>query len=106
MHVRDKKLLELVRDSLGLKNKVYEYDHKRNDGFKRGPQVMLIVRELGNIKNIIIPFFYKSLIGNKARQFDEWIEKIGKDPWVPEKFKFIYKLYKSGFYEKNNKFAE
>ena len=34
MHVRDKNLLELVRNKLGLKNKVYEYNHQRKDGVK------------------------------------------------------------------------
>ena len=55
MHERDKKLLEMVRDRLRLKNKVYVYDHQKKDGSIRGPQAMLIVREVGALKNIIIP---------------------------------------------------
>jgi len=74
MHVRDKGLLEIVRDSMGLKNKIYEYDYKRNDGYKRGPQAILIVREFGQLKNIIVPFFYKRLKGNKGKQFNDWLE--------------------------------
>lgn len=100
MHARDKKLLELVRDSLGLKNKVYEYEQSRSDGVKRSRQVFLIIRDIGSIKNVIVPLFYKNLIGNKGKQFEDWIRRIGNDPWIPERFKFIYKLYKSGFYER------
>ena len=106
MHVRDKELLEMVRDTLGLKNKVYEYNHQGKDGHVRGPQAMLIVREIGQLKNIIVPFFYKRLYGNKGKQFGEWLEKIGSDQEVSETFKFIHKIYKAGFYDKNPKFIE
>ncbi len=106
MHVRDKELLEMVRDSMGLKNKIYEYNRKRDDGIKRGPQAILIVREFGQLKNIIVPFFYKRLKGNKGKQFEQWLEKIGNDPEVPETFKFIYKIYRAGFYNKNPKFLD
>lgn len=99
--VENKELLEAIRDSLGLKNKIYVYNHQKMDGYKRRPRAMIIVREFGHLKNIIIPFFYKRLKGNKGKQFNEWLERIGKDPTVPETFKFIYKIYKSGFYDKN-----
>lgn len=104
MHVRDKELLEMVRDTMGLKNRVYEYNHQGHDGHKRGPQAMLIVRELGNLKNIVVPFFYGRLKGNKGKQFNEWLEKIGDDPNIPESYKFIYKIHKVGFYKRNPKF--
>ncbi len=104
MHVRDKKLLEAVRDVLGLKNKVYQYHYPGNDGSARGPQAMLIVREIGNLKDVIIPLFAKKLAGNKGKQFDAWIEKIWEDPDVPRAYKLIYKIYKSGFYDRNPKF--
>ena len=100
MHVRNKRLIESIRDVMGLKNTVYVYDHQRNDGSKRQAQAMLIVREIGQLKNIIIPFFHKRLYGNKGLQFNAWLEKIGSDPLVPENFKFIYKLYKSGYYDR------
>lgn len=100
MHVRDKKLIEEIKNVLKLKNKIYEYDYQKNDGYKRGPQALLVVREFGQLKNIIIPFFYKKLYGNKADQFEQWIEKIGKDPLVSDGFKFLHMLYKSGFYDK------
>ena len=106
MHSRDKKLLENVRDSLGLKNKVYEYYYPGKDGSNRGPKAILIVRELGSLKNIIIPLFYKKLKGNKGKQFEEWLEKIGTDQDVSDYFKFIYKIYKAGFYDKNPKYVD
>ena len=103
MHARDIELLRKVRDAMGLKNTVYKYYHQGKDGSKRGPQAMLIVREFGPLKNIIVPFFHKKLIGNKKKQFEDWIEKIGNDPEVPASYKFIYKIYKLGFYDKNPK---
>ncbi len=106
MHIRDKKLLTKVRDTLGLRNRIYEYHYKGKDGYNRGPRAILIVREFGALKNIIIPLFYKNLYGNKSDQFEDWIEKIGNDPIVPEQFKFLHQLYKSGFYEKENKYQE
>ncbi len=105
-NIRNRELLEKIKDSMGLENKIYEYNHQRNDGYKRRPQAMLIVREFGQLKNIIVPFFYKKLRGNKGKQFEQWLEKIGNDPEVPETFKFIYKIYRAGFYNKNPKFLD
>jgi len=104
MHIRDKALLEGIRDHLGLRNKVYTYNHQNKDGHKRGPQVMLIVRDLGSLKNIIIPLFYNKLAGNKGVQFNEWLEKIRKDPLVPEFYDILYRLHENGYYAKNPKF--
>ena len=104
MHVRDKKLITMMRDKLKFKNKVYEYNYPCNDGYKRGPTVTLIVREIGNLKNIIVPLCYKKLIGNKADSFEKWIDAIGKDPRVTKPYKFIHKLYDDGFYEKIHDF--
>lgn len=103
MSARDKDLITLIRDRLGLKNKIYEYKPRfRKDGYKRQRMIVLLVRDLGQLKNIIIPFFYKQLIGYKATQFENWINDIGKDSQVSEHFKLIYKLYKSGYYDKQN----
>ena len=106
MHIRDKELIEAVRDFLGLKNKVYTYHYPGKDGAKRGSQAMLIVREFNNLKDIIIPLFYKNLIGHKNEQFIEWLEKIGSDPDVSDGFKSLYRLYKWGVYDKNPKFTQ
>ena len=104
IHIKNKTLIEFVRDTLKLRNRIYEYNHQKNDGYKRGPQAMLIVREMGQLKNIIVPLFYKKLRGVKAIKLEKWIEKIGSDPYVPETYKFIHKIYKAGFYDKNPKF--
>ena len=59
---------------------------------------MLIVRNIGDIKNVIIPFFYKRLEGYKKEQFFQWLEDFNK-PDVAEGYKFIYRLYKNGYYK-------
>lgn len=100
MNERDKELILTLCNRLRLPNEVYEYRARNSkDGYKRSPTVRLIVRELKSLKDIIIPFFYKKLKGHKGVQFDAWLETIGSDPAVSKKFKEIYHLYKSGYYE-------
>ncbi|MBI5306058.1 LAGLIDADG family homing endonuclease [Candidatus Wolfebacteria bacterium] len=106
MHIRDKELIETIRNFLGLRNKVYIYHYPGKDGASRGPQAMLIVREFNNLKDIIIPLFYKKLFGYKGIQFTEWLEKIGSDPDVSDRFKSLYRLYRWGMYDKLPKFTE
>lgn len=107
MSHQDKELIMLVKDRLCLRNRVYEYKRRlRKDNYNRQSMVMLIVRDFGQIKNIIVPLFYKKLHGNKAKQFEEWLEKIGNDPAVAENYKFIYKIFKAGFYDRNPKFTD
>ena len=106
MSARDKDLLISVRDTLGLRNKVYEYKPRiRSDGYKRLGMAILCVRDIGQIKNIIVPFFYKRLHGNKGIQFEKWLEDIGSDPLVSNGHKFIHKIYKAGFYDRNPKYV-
>jgi hypothetical protein len=101
MHIRDQHLLIKVADYWGIDNEVYTYEaYKAKDGFKRGATARLLVRDLPSLKGVIIPFFYKKLIGNKSIQFEEWIERIGNDPQVPMRFKVIHELYHSGFWDK------
>ena len=104
MHERDEELLRLIRNTLKLPNRIYKYKNDKKDGYKRGKITILIVREIGAIRTIIVPLFYKRLIGNKGRQFDAWMEKIGSDPEIPPKFKSVYHLYKTGFYDKYPKY--
>ena len=110
MHCRDKELITAVKNHLKLKNTIYEYKKppliSSNKEYKRGNQVMLIVREIGSLKNIIVPFCYKKLKGYKRKQFEEWIEKIGNDQAVPEVYKLIYRFCHSGYYDRNPKFLE
>ena len=105
MSERDKDLLKLVRDTLGLRNRIYQYTRRlRRDKYNHAPMCVLIVRDFGQIKNIIVPLFYKKLRGHKAKQFEIWLEKMGNDPIVQENYQFIYKIHKAGFYDKNLKF--
>ena len=104
MHERDEDLLNKVRDRLGLKNRIYNYETSQKDGIKRGRKVVLVVREFGQLKNIIIPLFYNRLHGHKGKQFLEWLEEIGNHPAIPRTYKLLYRLHKSGFYTKNPKF--
>ena len=106
MHFRDIDLIRSVRDTLGINNRIYEYHYPQKDGYNRGPQAMLIVREFGRLKNVIVPFFYKRLKGHKGIQFEEWLEKIGTDPEVPESYRLIYRMHKTGFYDRNPKFLD
>ncbi len=106
MHFRDQKLIRGVRDTLGINNRIYEYHYPKKDGYNRGPQAMLIVREFPRLKNVIVPFFYKRLYGNKGLQFEEWLIKIGTDPEVPELYRLIYRMHKTGFYDRNPKFID
>lgn len=105
MSKQDKNLIYLVKEKMGLRNRIYEYKPRidRHSSNRQG-MIVLNVRDFGQLKNIVVPFFYKKLIGFKAKQFEEWLEKIGNDPDVQENYRFIYKIYKAGFYDKNPKF--
>ncbi len=100
MHIDNHDLLTAIRDQLGLKNKVYSYHHAGGDKADRASYSLLTVREIGALKNVIIPLFYNNMLGSKSTQFIEWINKIGNDPMVPENYRLLYRLYKSGFYDR------
>lgn len=100
MHERDELLLWSIKNALGLKNKIYKYGPYDKDGINRGKQVVLAVRDLGQLKNIIIPLFYGRLIGHKRNQFSGWLEKMGADPDVPESYRLLYRLHVSGYFER------
>jgi len=105
MTSRDKDLIWSVRDKLGLRNTVYEYKTKpREDLYDRQSKVILIVRDIGQLKNIIVPLCYKKLCGNKGVQFENWIREIGSDPKVSKGYKFIHHIYHSGFYDNIHNF--
>jgi len=99
MHHRDIWLLEGVCTHLRLDNNVYMYKAYRKDGAKRGAQASFVIRSPESLKNIIIPFFYKKLAGYKGRQFIEWLENIGSYSDVPDRYKTLYELYKSGYWD-------
>ena|SRR3989344_4695362 len=100
MHERDKNLIKIIRDTLGLRNSIYTRSPTNKDGYNRGKATVLVVREFDQLKDIIIPFFYKKLYGNKGKQFIEWLEKIGSDPNVSNRYKSLYRIYKFGIYDK------
>jgi len=108
MNERDLELLKLVKDSLGLRNKIYfrGTHHITKSGKDTGRVVVLAVREFDQLKDIIIPLFYKKLRGYKGVQFFDWLEKIGSDPDISDRYKSLYRLYKWGMYDKLPKFTE
>lgn len=101
MNERDRILLEKVRRTLKLRKPLYSLKSFKGDGYNRGDYATLLVRNFGELKNIIVPLFYKKLIGYKALQFENWIERIGNDKSVMERYNLIYRIYKKGFYENN-----
>lgn len=113
MHIRDKDLIEAIRDKLGLKVKIYYRSSNANivnaktgNVYLSERQAILVVRDFRQLKDIIIPFFYKKLKGYKGKQFLEWLEKIGNDANVSDRFKSLYKLYKWGMYDSLPKFKD
>lgn len=103
MHERDNELLILIRNKLGLKNRIYR---RKKQGINNIKVSVLTVRDFKQLKNIIIPLFYKKLTGYKGIQFIEWLEKIGSDPDISDRYKSLYRLYKWGMYDKLPKFTE
>lgn len=99
MHASNEKLLEAIRDLLGLNNRIYVYRYNK-DSVNRKPIALLIIREFSTLKNIIIPLFYKQLTGDKEKEFKEWLRRIGSDPQVPKSYKLLSRLHKSGYYER------
>ena len=106
MHVRDQKLLVKVADFLNIKGDVNVYKTDQSDGYKHGMMARLMVRDLPGLRDIVTPFFYKKLLGYKADQFNTWIERIGNDPLVPERYKIIHSMYKSGYWDKKENYAD
>lgn len=106
MHERDKILVEIVRNKLAPRNKVYIYKMlgmrtHTSRVYKRGPMARVMVRDIGSLKNKVVPFFYNKLVGYKGIQFNKWLEKIGNDPLVPERYKILYRLHMAGYWERN-----
>ena len=93
MHVRDFDLVANVRDSLGVtREKVYEYTHNNRH------YAFLIVRDIDDIKDIIIPSLWPRLTGYKKEQFKEWFHIFGSADAHPQ-FRFIYDVFKTKFPE-------
>lgn len=80
MHVRDKELLEMVRDGLDLSESIHEYLHQNRH------YAMLLVRKRKSITEKIIPLLSGRLFGFKKIQFEEWGKKF-----LEEQEKWLYK---------------
>lgn len=93
MHIRDYDLVTNVRDSLGLKReKIYEYRHGgRHYAF-------LIVRNVGSLKNHIIPLVWPRLSGYKREQFKVWFRRFQNESTDPG-YRFFYDAFRSRFPE-------
>ena len=103
----------MVRDKMGLKNKLYcriprvnIQNAKTGKKYLSERQAILVVRDFEQLRDIIIPFFYKKLAGYKGIQFMEWLGRIGTDPGISDRFKSLFRLYKLGVYDNDPKFTE
>jgi len=107
LNEKDIRLLEEMRNHLCLKHRIYKTKQPAlisdsgagRRAYPRSPKVRLCVRDFVSLKNIILPLLYKELIGYKGILFEEWLERIGKEENIPDDYRLIYRLYKSGFYE-------
>lgn len=113
MHIRNQILIEAIRDKLGLRAKIYHRSPRMSISYSKTGniylserQTILVVRDFEQLKDIIIPFFYKKLKGHKGKQFIEWLEKIGTDPDISDRYKSLYRMYKWGMYDNFPKFTE
>jgi hypothetical protein len=104
MHERDRYLIEEVKRYLGVRDKVYILKAFTKDGYNRGNTARLMVRDFGELRDSIIPFFHRKLIGYKGKQFVNWLEKIGNDPEIHPDYKVFYSLYKRGYFDKFKEF--
>lgn len=106
MHHRDEKLLMSVKYTLGLREKLHKHrPYPRPERPTAAAQVGLIVRDTSDLRDIIIPLFYKRLYGHKGKQFKEWLEKMGNEEMVHYS-QFLNILYKKGYFdrEENKRF--
>src|SRR5579862_5763191 len=73
MSSQDHDLVLNLKNILKIKGCFYEYPPRnQKDGYKRQGKSILIVRDVGQLKNIIVPLFYKKLNGFKSVQFLDW----------------------------------
>lgn len=79
MHYNDRNLVFAVKNTLGLKEPVYEYnyqDQKKPSLWRHS--VLLLVRRREVIKKIIIPAFDDRLYGLKEQQFNQWKKEFSE----------------------------
>lgn len=73
MHYNDRELVFAVRNSLGLREPVYEFFNQNRHS------ALLLVRKRWSIENIIIPAFDNRLSGLKEKQFERWKNEFLKE---------------------------
>lgn len=100
MNSRDEDLIKKVKTHMRLRESIYIHKAWKKDGYNRGDIVRLMVRDFGDLRDKVIPFFNNQLIGYKSAQFKEWMEKIGTDPDVHKDYKVLYTLYKNNYFNK------
>lgn len=91
-------MLILAAKMIGLKNKVYIYGSKE----KRRAQAVLMVRGVGPLKSKLIPSLFYTQFIHKHLPLMDWFENIEKNKKVPERYKIIPRLARSGFYKNRN----
>lgn len=91
MQIRDFDLLVNVGYSLGLDDKIYEYNHNSRH------YAFLIVRDFEGLRKIISDI-YPFLSGYKKIQFVEWFHGFEKDR-TKEWYGTIYNIFKNRFPE-------
>ena len=82
MHALEKPLFELIKETLGLKEKIHQYLHQNRH------YVLLLVRKRSVVEEIIIPTFEGRLFGLKKIQFEDW-----KNKFFERKRYYLYKKY-------------
>ncbi len=82
MSARERPFLELIKQRLGLKEKIHEYKHQNRH------YLLLLVRKRSAIENVIIPTFDQRLFGLKKLQFELW-----RDKFFQKKLSFKYKQH-------------
>lgn len=105
MEEKDLNLLQKLKEALKVRGTIYKLGGKvSSDGYKRTGMNSIMVRDFGQLKNIIVPLCHKKLHGYKASQFENWIEIMSCDDSVPKLYKLIPTLVHSGFYDKDPNF--
>jgi hypothetical protein len=88
--------LKLVKRELGIKSKIYTYQESiGKDGYIRSGFCMLIVRNIGELKDSIVPFASKALTGDKLQKFRMWLTKMEGLDSVPSGYRQIPGIIKT-----------
>lgn len=102
MHERDWNLLDLVRLSLGLRGRIYRHRPYRYDRYgsrNTAAQASLVVRDVFELRDIIIPLFYGKFHGHKGKQFIKWLEDMGGEGTARHS-QYLNGLYRTGYFDK------